>query len=162
MPKTVNVKQVVEDIGALKIRITELEHMLSEKKKLIGTYFDKSGKTSLSSGNTTVYVQTKTTIDYDIPAMKKKLDKELFNQIVDKKYVISDIKGFRKIIEEILDRSDAPYEFSDLKPFISVESSVNKEQLSRLYEVGELSLTDLDGCYNAKVTKTVAQRIKYE
>ena len=156
MPKTVNVKQVVEDIGALKIRITELEHMLSEKKKLIGTYFDKSGKTSLSSGNTTVYVQTKTTIDYDIPAMKKKLDKELFNQIVEKKYIISDLKGFR----EYMDGLNVP--MSDLKPFISVESSVNKEQLSRLYEVGELSLTDLDGCYNAKVTKTVAQRIKYE
>lgn len=156
MPKTVNVKQVVEEIGTLKIRIVELEHILSEKKKVIGKYFDKSGKTTLSSGNTTVYVQTKTTIDYDIPALKKKLDKVLYDQIVDKKYIISDIKG----LKEFINNSCTPFSFVDLKPFISVERSVNKEQLSRLYENGKLSLDDLDGCYNAKVTKTVAQRIK--
>ena len=156
MPKTVNVKQVVEEIGTLKIRIVELEHILSEKKKVIGKYFDKSGKTSLSSGNTTVYVQTKTTIDYDIPALKKKLDKELYDQIVDKKYIISDIKGLKEFINNL----DTPFSFVDLKPFISVERSVNKEQLSRLYENGKLSFDDLDGCYNAKVMKTVAQRIK--
>lgn len=156
MPKTVNVKQLVEEIGTLKMNIVQMEHILSEKKKIIGHFFDKSGKTSISSGNTTVYVQTKTTIDYDIPALKKKLDKELYDQIVDKKYVISDIEGLKKFINQ----QDTPFSFIDLKPFISVEKSVNKEQLSNLYEKGELSLDDLDGCYSAKVTKTVAQRIK--
>lgn len=156
MPKTVNVKQLVEEIGTLKMNIVQMEHILSEKKKIIGHFFDKSGKTSISSGNTTVYVQTKTTIDYDIPALKKKLDKELYDQIVDKKYVISDIEGLKKFINQ----PDTPFSFIDLKPFISVEKSVNKDQLSNLYEKGELSLDDLDGCYNAKVTKTVAQRIK--
>lgn len=156
MPKTVNVKQLVEEIGTLKMNIVQMEHILSEKKKIIGHFFDKSGKTSISSGNTTVYVQTKTTIDYDIPALKKKLDKELYDQIVDKKYVISDIEGLKKFINQ----PDTPFSFIDLKPFISVEKSVNKEQLSNLYEKGELSLDDLDGCYSAKVTKTVAQRIK--
>lgn len=158
MPKTVNVKQVVEEIGNLKIRITELEHILSEKKKVMAHYFEKSGKNTFSSGGTTVYVQTKTTIDYDIPALKKKLDRDLYEQIVDRKYVISDINGFKKFI----DAPDIPFTFSDLKPFISVEKSVNKDQLSKLYEIGEISLNDLDGCYNAKVTKTVAQRIKPE
>lgn len=156
MPKTVNVKQLVEEIGTLKMNIVQMEHILSEKKKIIGHFFDKSGKTSISSGNTTVYVQTKTTIDYDIPALKKKLDKELYDQIVNKKYVISDIEGLKKFINQ----PDTPFSFIDLKPFISVEKSVNKDQLSNLYEKGELSLDDLDGCYSAKVTKTVAQRIK--
>ena len=43
--------------------------------------------------------------------------------------------------------------------FISVEKSVNKEALNALYEHGDINLSDLDGCYTAKVTKTIAIRI---
>ena len=154
MPKKVNVKQVVEEIGLLKIKIAEFEHMLSEKKKIMSRYFDSSGKSSITSGSTTVYVQTKTTIDYDIPAMKKKLDKDLFDEIVKRQYKVSDIRGLKLFLKK------HDIDISDIKEYIEVEQSVDKDRLSKLYETGEITLADLEGCYDAKVTKTVAQRIK--
>lgn len=143
---------MLDDIVNIKKQIAQLETMLATKKKSLANYFESTGLTQESNGKATAYVQTKTTIDYDIAKLQQRLTKEQKNQVISKEYKINQPKEFLKLLSTYGLKDEA------IK-FISVEKSVNKEALNTLYEHGDINLSDLDGCYTAKVTKTIAIRI---
>lgn len=49
---------------------------------------------------------------------------------------------------------------SELRPFVCIHKNVDEKAISRLYDTHKLTLTDMDGCYTAKVTKSVVLRLK--
>lgn len=156
MPETAkkfNVNKQLEEIENLKKQISTLESYLTIKKQEFSQYFKSSGERTASNGSITVYVQQKTSIDYDIAKLEEKLEADLLSEFVDKTYTIPDWKAFKKFLKE----NDIPAK--ELKPYISVEKQVNEEKLSKLYDSGEITLQDLEGCYNAKVTNSVAMRL---
>ena len=78
---------------------------------------------------------------WDIPKLKKRLDKELVNEIVDKEYTINNMDG---LINYLKSCGVNPKKF---KQFIDVKEQVNNKKVDELNELGELDYDDLSGCY---------------
>lgn len=87
---------------------------------------------------------TQKKITYDVNMLKTKLDKEVFNEVVNKTYMINDYAGMVKYLKSL---GASP---SDFKKFIEVEKTVDDKKLDQLSELGEITLEDLKGCYSVK------------
>ena len=153
MPK-VSIDETMDQIVSINNQITGLQMLLNHKKATMAKFFEKSGERSVSNDQCSVFLQERTTIEYDIHAMKEKVEPGIYSQIVEKHYSIKDWPAFVSMCKQ---HGINP---AELRPFVSVESKVNQEKLSKLYEKGVVSLSDLDGCYTATVKKSVALRMK--
>lgn len=80
-------------------------------------------------------------ITFDVKKLKERLDKEIFNEIVNKEYVINDFQGLVKYLKRC---GVDPKKF---KTFIDVTETVNTKKLDELGSLGEISEEDIDGCY---------------
>lgn len=80
-------------------------------------------------------------IDFDIPKLKQKLDKDVLKQILVKKYVIRDFDGLKKYLKSC---GVDPKKFVK---FLDVSEEVNQKMIDQLSEVGEITMEDLKGCY---------------
>lgn len=149
----IDIRKELEEAANLKRQIATLEQSLSIKKKLLSKYFSVTGKGSLNSFGATAFVQTKVSVEYDIPKLEEKLDKQVLKEFIEKNYVIQDWSGFIKLLKS------HGVSKAELRPFLYVDKKVNKEKLEALYEKGSLSLEALEGCYTAKVVKSVALRL---
>jgi hypothetical protein len=78
---------------------------------------------------------------WDIDKLEQQLDKELCNEIVTKKYNISDMQGLIKYLRSC---GVNPKKF---KSYLTVEKSINADTLNQLSEVGEIEKEDIEGCY---------------
>ena len=152
--KKVNVNELANDIVSISKQIAVLNGLLVAKKQTMAKYFDKVGKRSMSNDEATIFVQERTSVDYDVKKLEEKLDKEILSEFIDKSYTVNDWKEFIKFMKE------NGISGKDLKQYISVEKKVDKNKLSKLYEHGEIELSDLEGCYVAKVTKSIVVKIK--
>lgn len=74
--------------------------------------------------------------------IKKKLDKKIYNKIVDKTYTISNMPG---LIEYLRSCGVDPKKF---KTFIDVDERIDEQKLNICYETGEIKKSELAGCYN--------------
>ncbi len=83
-------------------------------------------------------------IEFDVSALEEKVDKELLNEFLDKKYVITNMDGLIRYLKSC---GVNPKKF---KSFVNVEKTVNKQKLDELSELGEITLDDLKGCYTVK------------
>lgn len=80
-------------------------------------------------------------ITFDVKKLKERLDKKIFNEIVNKEYVINDFQGLVKYLKRC---GVDPKKF---KTFIDVTETVNTKKLDELGSLGEISEEDIDGCY---------------
>lgn len=90
----------------------------------------------------------RTIIDFDVDKLEKalkKVDKQIANAIINKKYEIYDIEGF---IAYLKDLGADPKVF---KSFLTIQKSVDKDELDRLSDLGKVTVDKISGCYN--VTK---------
>lgn len=154
MSKKISVDQTMNDIVYLQNQIDGLNMLLVQKKEIMAAYFQKSGHKSVSNDECVVYTQERTTVDYDIDKITEKVDPKLTELFIEKEYTISDWKAFGRFCKQ------NDISASQLRPFIHVMKSINKDRLTKLYEHDKISLKDLEGCYTAKVTKSVALRLK--
>lgn len=144
----------MQDMVSLKNQIDGLELLLKNKKKVLAKYFDVSDKRSLSNEECTVYVQEKTSISYDILALERELPKEILSKILNKTYIIDNPEGMSNYL------LNKGVNFKELKAYIKVDKSVNEKGMEALYDSGELSIEDLEGCYDAKVNKSIVLKMK--
>lgn len=89
----------------------------------------------------------KKTILWNVEKLKKKLNKNHYNEVVDKTYTISNMLGLIKYLKRC---GVDPVKF---KSFIDVTESVNETKLNNLYELGEVSKADLGGCYDVNMSE---------
>lgn len=150
----ISIEKTMQDIVSLKNQIDGLNMLLANKKNIMAKYFDKTGKTKVESSECTVYVQERPNITYDVEAIKEKLNKKVYTQFIDTDYSIKDWGSFIYFCKS---KGITP---DQLKPHISITRKVNQEKLSKLYEKGKISLSDLSGCYSAEVKKSVTLRMK--
>lgn len=144
--------ELEEQVGNLLLKI-------DENKKSIQKYFDeeniKEMKVPISDEGDTkeFYVLCKkserVTIKYDIEKLKQKLNDELFMEVTDRTYVITDINEMIKLMK------DAGVRAKDFKALIDTKISVDREALKKLYEVGEISMKMLKGAYTATISKSI-------
>ena len=153
MPK-VDVDRVMDECVAIQNQINGLNLLLVNKKQTLAKYFESTGKRQISNDDCVVSVQERTTVDYDIDALSEKLPDGILSKIIEKRYEIVDWDKFVKFLKT------HGISGSQVRPHISVTKSINKENLSALYERKKLSIKDIEGCYTAKITKSVVLRLK--
>lgn len=153
MPK-IDIDRVMDECVAIQNQINGLNLLLVNKKQTLAKYFETTGKRQISNDDCVVSVQERTTVDYDIDALSEKLPDEILSKIIEKRYEIVDWDKFVKFMKSYGIKSSA------IRPHISVTKSINKENLSALYERKKLSIKDIEGCYTAKITKSVVLRLK--
>lgn len=100
------------------------------------------------------FVQQKK-IEFNTEMIEQIIDKDLFNEICDKKYEIIDYEGMVKYLKSL---GASPKIF---KKFIHCEKSINKFKLDQLSELGDITLDDIERCYTVsensgyvKITET--------
>lgn len=89
-------------------------------------------------------VRTKKII-WNIEKLKQKLSKDKQKQVVNKAYIIDDFEG---LVNYLKTCGVNPKKF---KKFISVDETINEVELNRLYEVGKIKKSEIDGCYDLKL-----------
>lgn len=87
-------------------------------------------------------------ITFDPYAVEEKIDKELFNEICEKQYVIINYEGMVKYLKSL---GAKPSEF---KKYILCNKEIIKAKVDQLGELGDLSLDDLEGCYSVSESKS--------
>lgn len=152
--RKVAVDEVMDDIVSLTNQIAGLQMLLDSRKQLMAKYFEKSGNTSISSDECTVYVAERTKIDYDIEAILHTLPKSKTDLFISRTYTVKDWDRF----VDLCKRYGIPA--SIIKPYISVEKQIEQDKLKQLYEKGIITIGNLKGCYNATVSRSINLRMK--
>lgn len=149
------VEKALSEIVYLRNQIEGLQLLLNGKKEIVKQYFEKSGTSNIKTDEVTAFVQTRTKVKYDVDKIKQKLDKDLYHLFLTREYKLR-YKEFIKVCK---------LNGIDLKLFrnaiVKVES-VDEEKLDQLYEQNEITIKDLEGCYDAQVSKTVSFRFYNE
>lgn len=102
----------------------------------------------------------KKSILWDIDKLKKKLDKKVIKKIITKKYTINDMNGLVQYLKEC---GVNPKKF---KKFLTVDEELNEIELNRLYDLGEISKEQVNGCYKMEMSepyiKLTEQKQEYD
>lgn len=90
-------------------------------------------------------VQRKTIV-WNVTKLFKKLSKKkkVRDQVIEKKYFIMDFEG---LVEYLKECNVDPKIF---KSFLEVDMLVNENVLNNLHDLGEVSKSDISGCYEVK------------
>ena len=76
--------------------------------------------------------------------MEKALGKVKSKKVINKTYLINDFNGLVTYLKEC---GVDPKVF---KTFITVQKEVKKKSLEQMYELGEVTLEDIKGCYDVE------------
>lgn len=150
----VSVDKVMDDIVHVQNQINGLTMLLNQKKATMAKYFDKTGERSASNDDCTVYVQERTSIDYDIDALKQSLPRDQYDSFVVTEHSIDDWKGFCRLLKK------HGLTAQEVRPFISIVRKVDQQKLNQMYEHGAITIQDLHGCYTATVKKSIVLKLK--
>lgn len=150
----IDLDKIMDDCVSIQNQLDGLSLLLMQKKQTLAKYFEKSGKRQLSNDDCTISVQERTTVDYDIEALSEKLPKNILPLVIEKHYEVNDWDAFVKFLKK------KGLSGQEVRPYIGITKSVNKDNLSKLYDQKKLSIKDIQGCYTAKVTKSVVLRLK--
>lgn len=86
----------------------------------------------------------KSSIEFDTNKLEKALGKVLSNQVIERKYEITDIDALVAYLKQC---NVDPKIF---KSFLNVSKSVDEKELDRLEELGKISQEQIEGCYEVK------------
>lgn len=150
----IDLDKIMDDCVSIQNQLDGLSLLLIQKKQTLAKYFEQSGKRQLSNDDCTISVQERTTVDYDIETLSEKLPKNILPLVVEKHFEINDWDAFTKFLKR------KGISGQEVRPYISITKNVNKDNLSKLYDQKKLSIKDIQGCYTAKVTKSVVLRLK--
>ena len=156
-------KLLIGKAFSLKTQIDSLTKEYNRIRSTIYEFLDQGKLTSLEGNEITesgskkctliaTKVERVTSLKYDVPKLKKKLDPELFNEIVDKTYTITDIDTLVRILKK------AGVKPSEFKKLVTVSESVNSGKIQQAYSVGDISLADISDAYEVKISQSLQIR----
>ena len=102
---------------------------------------------SLQGGSVTVVRVQNVKFIWDVAKLRKKLGRKLFGQVTQKQYQIIDMQG---LVEYLKSCGVDPVKF---KSFLNVTTIVDESEIDRLSEVGEVTKSDIEGCYRLDKAK---------
>ena len=142
--------QAVLDLYRNKQKYEALEaQYMEQKEKLsirIRNYMYSQGYSSFDFrsrefGNVKVNHIVRKKIKWDVAKLKKKLPPELYAELVEKEYYISDMHGLVKYLKSC---GVDPKKF---KKYLIVTEKVNQKKMDELSEIGDITAEDIEGCY---------------
>ena len=146
-------KKLIVEAYKLDKELKEGSKKLAEIKRTLQEYFDSEKTSQLTVESSTKILYCKKieaiSINFIPEKLKEKLSKELFDLVVDKKYIITD---YKKLTEMLKMCGASAKEF---KKCVSVEYTALPEAIKQLYRIGEIDKTDLGGTFESKVSKRI-------
>lgn len=147
--KEKKIQKAVIELEELNMQFKSEEDKYKKRKgelqDIIKGYTDKHNveEFGFNFGNTFKKIKPIITrkVIWDIPKLSKKLDKELFNEVIKKKYTINNMDD---LITYLKSCGVNPKKF---KKFIDVEESVDNKKIDELGELGKINMEQLSGCY---------------
>lgn len=79
--------------------------------------------------------------------LKSKLSKEVYKDVVDKTYTITDMDGLIKYLKK------CGVEPKKFKKYIEVHEHLNETKLNNYYDTGVINKKELEGCYEVKLSE---------
>lgn len=134
-----DIQRLQETLDKKKLEINKFLEKRNTKKHII----EQMGK--MFSANRIERI----TITYDVEKIKSNLDKEILNEILDKRYIVTDMNKLKGLLKKF------GVDPKDFRKTLTVEENVNKETIKKLFDVGDITKEDLKGCYTAKLSKTI-------
>lgn len=138
---------IVEQTFYFEQRKYELEKKIEANKQKILKGLGRRNRLQVRVDNNLAFEVLRTThskIEFHIEQLQQNLSKEHFKQICDTQVMIDDLKEFIKFLK----RHGVKPE--DFKTFITTTKSVNKDELDKLIELGDIEINDLQGSYTAE------------
>lgn len=153
----ISISKVMDDVVHIQNQINGLTMLLSDRKAILVRYFDKTGERQVANDECIAYVQERTSVDYDIDALKDALPEEVFSDVI---VTERKAKDWKKIARFLKSKGFTKDDFRDFKKMFEVTQKVDQQKLSKYYETGEVDIKNLKGCYTASVKKSIALRMK--
>lgn len=110
-----------------------------ESVENVEAYVAKDGDTNISVKR----IQNHSII-FDPEKLSNKLTGSIKDVVLDKKYIIND---YTKLVRYLKQCGVNPVVF---KKYVSVEYTVNSDNIKNLYDMGDITLDDIEGCYEVK------------
>lgn len=124
-----------------------------EHKQRVLNYIVNSGIKHLDVELADLIIRCQTTnrtkITYFIDKIKQKFSKEIVNEVIDKKYIVSDIDKLKSVMKQY----GVPPQV--LKDCLLVTESVNNHRIDELFEQGHIDIKKLKGCYELSESTTI-------
>ena len=86
-------------------------------------------------------------VTFDVDKLKVRLPKKLQKKVLNKRYEISDFEGLKEYLKS------CGVDPKIFKGFIRVVETVDYDSMNQLYDLGEVDLKRLEGCYDVKESK---------
>ena len=149
----INDKQAFQDVLEMyrnKRKFEALEAQYKEQKEKLSirirNYMYSHGYSSFDFrsrefGNVKVNHIVRKKIKWDVAKLKKKLSPEMYAELVEKEYYISDMHGLVKYLKSC---GVDPKKF---KKYLIVTEKVNQKKMDELSEIGDITTKDIEGCY---------------
>lgn len=80
-------------------------------------------------------------IVWNLDKLKQKLDKKTLNNIVEKEYIINDMKGLSEYLKS------CGVSAKEFKKFITVNETINDKTIESAYQLGFIKKKQIEGCY---------------
>ena len=153
------VKDEILDLIRLEEKFKEVKKKYEDKKKKLTTsiknfmYIHNTTSMSFSSlgGDSKSYSVKKVqrvTVNFDPEKVEQQIDEDLHTQFVTKRYAITDIDGLIKYLKS------CGVSAKRFKSFITVEKGIDRKALDNLIEIGEITMDELEGCYEVKESES--------
>lgn len=153
-----DIKDLIRETWHIGHQLEDLTKQYADNKLRIQKYFDKNDVKTINVelddkiANGTSIVVTKTEaahIAYFMDVLKANLPKDTYDEIINKSYSINDIQGMISLVRKA---GVDPVEF---KKFIVTDTSINKERIKQLYDLGDITKDHLKNAYTAQIVKSI-------
>lgn len=158
------IQELIKKANTLNKHIESLNQEYNELKEKIQKYFDKKDIKTMDVDNIHVVKSERLNITYNAEMLELKLknstshdarnNKEIINEVIVRAYSIVDYDGLVTLLKR---RGVRPGEF---KEHVRIVRAVDKKALNKLFEVGDLDIKQLEGCYEATITKSISIKEK--
>ena len=138
-------KKVEENNLIVKQEAENIMQMMKRKQR--DSFIIKVETESLCETNLRFTKVVTKKIVWNIKKLKQKLKKEIYNEVVEKAYYITDMKGLTEYLKK------CGVQASEFKKYIDIQERVNERKIDNLSEIGKIEKTDIEGCYEVALGK---------
>lgn len=155
LEKMAEINDIIEQTYYFEQRAYELNNKIQANKSKISKYMGSAKKLDIQVDNDLKFSVRKNVIpkiEFYPEALKKKLPRDTYKQISQKKSYLINTKNLVKMLKKY----GVPYD--EFKKFLQTEEIIDYEKIDYLIEIGEIRIEDLHGCYRAEFDETITVR----